>query len=283
MTHNETIELLVKEAASSDRKQLTELFLQTLSSGRLHFGLQVLSKMKTYHIHSFSQINISKTGDYLKDDRLRAKEFRKPVLEREYIAFEDMTKEQQDKIMANPSCPCHLCSCWLESDIRRYSYDPLHGLFGFDIYDMLQCLLQEKKECIDFSYTIQQRNEGLNILKDIFEVILSMQETDGIRDVYKSLKRSEFFKYWKKEEKRIGIDASFVLQCLLEIMGYLGILHTEKYRGAFYEYTDGCPPRSSGHSDWHYPVDFWRGKDSIDKSAFQYWFGEYKELEKFWK
>ena len=27
----------------------------------------------------------------------------------------------------------------------------------------------------------------------------------------------------------------------------------------------------------------WRGKNGIDKIAFQYWFGEYDELEKFWK
>ena len=33
-------------------------------------------------------------------------------------------------------------------------------------------------------------------------------------------------------------------------------------------------------SDWNYPVDFWRGKNGIDKIAFQYWFGEYDELEK---
>lgn len=62
-------------------------------------------------------------------------------------------------------------------------------------------------------------------------------------------------------------------------MGYLSILHTEKYRGSFYEFNEGCTPRSSRSSDWNYPVDFWRGKNGIDKIAFQYWFGEYDELE----
>jgi len=102
--------------------------------------------------------------------------------------------------------------------------------------------------------------------------------------VYKLLKKKEFFKHWKKEEKRISVKfAELALQRLLEIMGYLSILHTEKYRGSFYEFNEGCTPRSSRSSDWNYPVDFWRGKNGIDKIAFQYWFGEYDELEKFWK
>ena len=99
MTHNEAIELLVKEAASSDKKRLTELFLQTLVNGQIHFGLQVLSKMKTFHVHSYSYLNIPKTGDRFKDDRLIAKEYKKPVLERNVIAFEDMPKEQQAEIL----------------------------------------------------------------------------------------------------------------------------------------------------------------------------------------
>ena len=73
-----------------------------------------------------------------------------------------------------------------------------------------------------------------------------MQESDGIRYVYKLLKKKEFFKHWKKEEKRISVKfAELALQRLLEIMGYLSILHTEKYRGSFYEFNEGCTPRSS--------------------------------------
>ena len=74
MTHNEAIELLLKEYTSSDKKQLTGLFIQTLPIGRIHFGLQVLSKMKTYYVHSYSIYDIPKTGDFYKDERLWIKE-----------------------------------------------------------------------------------------------------------------------------------------------------------------------------------------------------------------
>ncbi len=287
MTHNEAIELLVKEAASSDKKRLTELFLQTLVNGQIHFGLQVLSKMKTFHVHSYSYLNIPKTRDKFKDERLIIKEYKKPILEWNVIAFEDMPKEQQEGIVYQTKIQhCTLCSCQFERNLEEYPYDPLIGPRDDNIYEMLQCLWQENKESQSFLHNQGLQNEGLYILKEVFATIISVQKSDGIRDVFKLLKKKEFFKHWKKEEKCIDVEfyAELALQNLLEIMGYLGILHTEKYKGAFYEYYNGgCSPRSSGRSDWNYPVDFWRGTNGIDKVAFQYWFGEYKELEKFWK
>lgn len=285
MTHNETIELLVKEAASSDKKRLTELFLQTLVRGRIHFGLQVLSKMKTFYVHSYSNFDILETGDIFKDEKLRIKEHKKPILERKYIAFEDMTKERQAEIVNRSRFDgCVLCQCGFERDMEEYPYNPLYGP-NDDIYKMLQCLCQENVESLNLVDDMELQTEGLYIIKKVFETVLSAQEIDGIRNIFKFLKKTDFFKFWKKEEKRLGIKfyAELALQNLLQVMGYLGILHTEKYKGAFYEYYGGCPPKSSGRSDWEYPVDFWRGTDGIDKAAFQYWFGEYKELEKVWK
>ena len=286
MTHNEAIELLLKEYASSDRKQLIELFIQTLSIGRIHFGLQVLSKMKTYYVHSYSQIDTPKTGDWVKDHKLIVKEYRKPFQGRKYVSFENMTDEQQREIIENPTYCCGICASFYDSNIEKCPYNPLYGVVGgTDIFYMLQCLQQENRECVNFLYDSKQQKEGLSILEEVFETIASVKESDGIRYVYKLLKKTEFFKHWKQEEKRIGVEfyAELALQHLLEIMGYLSILHTEKYRGSFYEFNEGITPRSSRSSDWNYPVDFWRGKNGIDKIAFQYWFGEYKELEKFWK
>lgn len=285
MTHNEAIELLLKEYTSSDKKQLTELFIQTLPIGRIHFGLQVLSKMKTYYVHSYSIYDIPKTGDFYKDERLWIKENKKLFLERKYLSFENMTVEQQREIMDEPTInSCYICSSSFEKDIEKYPFNPKYGVNESDVFHMVQCLQQENRESVNFLYDSKQQKEGLSILKEIFETITSVQESDGIRYVYKLLKKKEFFKHWKKEEKRISVKfAELALQRLLEIMGYLSILHTEKYRGSFYEFNEGCTPRSSRSSDWNYPVDFWRGKNGIDKIAFQYWFGEYDELEKFWK
>lgn len=111
MTHNEAIELLLKEYTSSDKKQLTELFIQTLPIGRIHFGLQVLSKMKTYYVHSYSIYDIPKTGDFYKDERLWIKENKKLFLERKYLSFENMTVEQQREIMDEPTInSCYICN-----------------------------------------------------------------------------------------------------------------------------------------------------------------------------
>lgn len=286
MTHNEAIALLLKEYTSTDKKLLTKLFIQTLPIGRIHFGLQVLSKMKTYYVHSYSIYDISKTGDFDKDERLWIKEHIKPFAERKYLPFENMTVVQQKEIMADPTRkPCHICSSCFERDIEKYPFNPKYAVEESDVFDMAQCLQQENRESVNFRYDSNLRKEGLGILEDVFDTITSVQESDGIRYVYKLLKKKEFFKHWKREGKRIDVDfyAELALQRLLEIMGYLSILHTEKYRGPFYEFHPGNPPRSSRSSDWNYPVDFWRGKNGIDKVTFKYWFGEYKELEKFWK
>ena len=119
MTHNEAIELLLKEYTSSDKKRLTELFIQTLPIGRIHFGLQVLSKMKTYYVHSYSIYDIPKTGDFDKDERLWIKENKKPFSERKYLTFENMTVEQQRKIMDEPTInSCYICSSSFETILR---------------------------------------------------------------------------------------------------------------------------------------------------------------------
>lgn len=286
MTHNEALELLLKEYANSDRKRLTDLFIQTLPIGRIHFGLQILSKMKTYYVHSYSIYDIPKTGDFDKDENLWIKENKKPFSERKYLTFENMTVEQQKEIMEEPTrTPCLICSSCFEKDIEKYPFNPEYGVHESNVFHMVECLQQENRESISFVYNDKQQKDGLNILEEVFDIITSVQESDGIRYVYKLLKKTEFFKYWKHEEKRIRVEfyAELALQHLLEIMGYLSILHTEKYRGSFYEFNEGITPRSSRSSDWNYPVDFWRGKNGIDKIAFQYWFGEYKELEKFWK
>ena len=241
--------------------------------------------MKTYYVHSYSIYDIPKTGDFYKDERLWIKENKKLFLERKYLSFENMTVEQQREIMDEPTInSCYICSSSFEKDIEKYPFNPKYGVNESDVFHMVQCLQQENRESVNFLYDPKQQKEGLSILKEIFETITSVQESDGIRYVYKLLKKKEFFKHWKKEEKRISVKfAELALQRLLEIMGYLSILHTETYRGSFYEFNEGCTPRSSRSSDWNYPVDFWRGKNGIDKIAFQYWFGEYDELEKFWK
>lgn len=199
MTHNEAIELLLKEYTSSDKKRLTELFIQTLPIGRVHFGLQVLSKMKTYYVHSYSIYDIPKTGDFDKDERLWIKENKKPFSERKYLTFENMTVEQQREIMEEPTRnPCYVCSSFFEKDIEKYPFNPEYGVHESDVFHMVQCLQQENKESVNFPYNLKQQKEGLNVLEEVFVTISSVQESDGIRDVYKLLKKKDFSSIGRK-------------------------------------------------------------------------------------
>lgn len=73
-------------------------------------------------------------------------------------------------------------------------------------------------------------------------------------------------------------------KALLETLGYCSILETNEHKGFLKKYTNlASAPRKTHSSDWNYPVDFWLGKDGINKDAFKFWFGEYKELEQFWR
>ena len=68
----------------------------------------------------------------------------------------------------------------------------------------------------------------------------------------------------------------FELQLLLETLGYCSILETKEHKGLLHQYTNlSIAPRKRHNSDWHYPVDFWTGKDGINKKALDYWFGCY--------
>ena len=112
--------------------------------GRIHFGLQVLSKMKTYYVHSYSIYDIPKTGDFYKDERLWIKENKKLFLERKYLSFENMTVEQQREIMDEPTInSCYICSSSFEKDIEKYPFNPKYGVNESDVFHMVQCLQQE--------------------------------------------------------------------------------------------------------------------------------------------
>lgn len=66
---------------------------------------------------------------------------------------------------------------------------------------------------------------------------------------------------------------------LLETLGYAGILQTPQNKGYIYEFTPPFShPSKSHHSDWRYPVDFWTGKDGVNKHAISYWFSEHPQI-----
>lgn len=269
MTHDEAIQQLLAEYKIADKEALRNLFIDGISRGEIHFGIKVYSAMKHFYEHSFSQIVISDTGDCLKNDSLLANEFKKPLFDRKYISFHNMDKHKQQEIMNNGiSIPCHICS-------SSFSYPTETEYGGNSVYSMLQCLRADNQsDTIDRSLI---SDESLEILYTILSTLLQTEDEDNIRIVFKKLKKQDFFKRWK--ELSDMITAEEWLQDILEILGWLGILHTEKHKGAFYEYYNyGNPQLSTHNSDWDYPVDFWRGKYGLDKDALMFWFEGYSKI-----
>lgn len=277
MIHDEVIAEMFEEFSLADKKKYTDLFLHSFSTGFVDISIQVYSLMRTYHRHSFSQIFIPDIEDRFKRERLRVKEFKRPVLERTYITFKDMEDSKKEKILEAPHTPCHICSSYFKNysliEEREFRFT------ATDIYKMLEVL----RRANEFKSVLEIDSDNFLILIHIMQEIELSKPSEGIRDVFKRIKKSTFYNQWKKRIVENNSDSSYLevsLQTVLEILGWIGVLHTEKHKGAFYEFVNyGNSPRSSRSSDWDYPVDFWRGKDGIDWGAFNYWFDTYPVLE----
>jgi len=280
MTHDEAIELMFDEYKKANKKKYTDLFLSNLSRGKVSFGLQTLSAMKNFHRHFFSRLNSIYIDDLQKRDKLVSEDHKKPLLERSYITISEMTAEQKEKEFENYQSYCHICSSSLHEKLPfdLGSYEMI--MPAKRIYTMLEVLKETNKSVLDSPVT----ESDFSVIIETMQEIIKADSTDGIRHIYKKLKKSLFYKTWKSLAKsgdwtEIN-NHEMQLQYLLEVLGWLGVIHTSKHKGAFYEfhpYADD--PRSSHHSDWDYPVDFWRGKDGIGWDAFDYWFSEYPQLQ----
>ena len=124
------------------------------------------------------------------------------------------------------------------------------------------------------SIDITPTSNDLIIFSKIIDIILSAQENDTLKkEVANEIK--DVFSY------RSNI---FIAQTLLETLGFCSILDTPQHKGVLNEYINlANAPSKRPSSEWAYPVDFGVGKDGINKDAFKFWFGEYAELERFWK
>ena len=168
--------------------------------------------------------------------------------------------------------PCPICSSFYEENMMGNieEYFPIETNTN-DIFERLFVLRETNR-------TMGNSPADSDILIFI-EIMKHLQQAEGnmkIRDIHKSLKKSSFFKQWKKN----NIEADYKLQAILETLGVCGILHTEKHTEPFYKYINlAVASRSSHNSDWQYPVDFWKGKNGIDWIAFHHWFGEYEEIK----
>lgn len=129
----------------------------------------------------------------------------------------------------------------------------------------LYFFLNEHKKLINIYPTLLD----FKLFRMIMDVILSVDEKATPTILQKEIKKISCFKATKEQ-----------IQYFLETLGYCSILETSTHKGFLFQYTNlGIPPRKTHSSDWKYPVDFWKGKDGINHYAYEFWFGQYKELK----
>ncbi|WP_298507196.1 hypothetical protein [uncultured Maribacter sp.] len=252
LTHDELIERIFQEYKESDKTKYTSLFLSSFSKNKLSFrsGLPVFAIMQSFPKHSFT----------VSEDSVPNKSL-----------FDKMSEE--DKKFVISRTPCKYCASLKKVNYRKdFILDcflEIGGLIGTDIQHYY-CYLSESNKL----EVIQPTESDFRIFSEILTILLDANEKDTVKKTIQS-KIGKIKGFKSDAEQR---------QALLETLGYCSILETSEHKGFLEHYTNfASAPKKTHSSDWKYPVDFWLGKDGINKEAFKFWFEEYPQLEKFWK
>ena len=261
ITHNEAVALVFKEYEKADKRRYTDLFLSSLNLREKNNFLVSLAYMKTFPKHEIQTLTEEIISSHGEGNR------------------EHMTKYYGCDTCALPSNTVY--------PIRK-----INGyLKCFLIPNPCQILLvlQEVNDLKDVPKPIK---EDFEIFIQIITMLKSTNKKIG--EFAKEFKQTDIFKNWVSLEKDYkkkmadnykypGTPSSYVSYSfagVLDHLGCLGILHTDKHKGAFYEFTNPAKtPRPARICDWQYPVSFWKGSDGIDYTALSYWFSEYEELK----
>lgn len=177
---------------------------------------------------------------------------------------------RENQQLSNVS-PCKICSYYPKAINVDLSNSNLYrfligGLLTHQIYDYAFYLEQH-----NILSDIEPSDEDFRIFSDILEVIIDSDEKETPITLQKKIQKIKIFK--SNADQRKG---------LLETLGYCSILETDKYKGLLKQYINlAVAPRKTHGSDWNYPMDWWNGKDGINKEALKFWFGNYPELKKF--
>lgn len=248
--------------------------------------MAALAYMRNFPRHQYCLLKDWVTGN---SERSIQQQNELKVLERTVVNFEDFSLDLQSKAVKNcykGYCyPCEICSGYynieypVSEETKKYWLD--HG----SLHCNIELLLFWMEYTNSLTQIPEPTNDDFEILQSILDCISSAEANEGIRDVQKKIKRQPFYKLWysdiRKEKKAANESIEYLssvveykIQLILEMFGLCGILHTETKLAPFFEF-DNMPmaARSSNRSNWEPPVDFWRGKNGIDKNAFMYWFG----------
>ena len=238
MEHDELIKLIFKEYKMADKDKYTNLFLSSLSTHRLEWrsGLSVLAVMQSFPFHHFQSHPLPPN-------------------------FICLSEEDQNFVIKRT--PCIICSNYKEAfvDSNNQNFNNFGGLADYKLDTFYQYL----KKTNDMENVLPNKNDiniFLQLLRHIQEIDYDETIKRGIISLISKIK---------------GFETNlFELQLLLETLGYCSILETKKHKGLLHQYTNlSIAPRKRHNSDWRYPVDFWTGKDGINKGALDYWFGRH--------
>lgn len=114
---------------------------------------------------------------------------------------------------------------------------------------------------------VKPAKEDFGIFKELMHVVEGSDDNARPRDLEKA-----FSKIIKSNKGQRDM--------LIDVLGRISLLETEKHKGYLFKYTlpeDREIPRVY-KIDWLYPVSWWRGKNGINKTAYDFLFGEYPEL-----
>jgi hypothetical protein len=177
---------------------------------------------------------------------------------------------------------------------------PFHQYEGFhENSDVCKFCASAIEEQVDLNFFNQCRYfVGGIISKNIYELTFFLKQANLLIDVYPSQSDFEIFIDIIKIISHIEVKATPNIlkrqiksisnfksddeqrQSLIETLGYCSILENSKHRGFLKDYTIlGLASKKKHSSDWSYPVDWWIGSDGINKEAYDFWFGEYPELQ----
>jgi len=169
--------------------------------------------------------------------------------------------------------PCEICSSFIniecDTGLIKECFLEVGGLISHSLLIYYYYLLETNKLEVT-----QPTESDFRIFSEILTILLKADEKDTVKKTVQS-KIGKIKGFKSDAEQR---------QALLETLGYCSILETDEHKGLLNNYINlATAPTKTHSSNWKYPVDFWLGKDGINKEAFEFWFGEYPELEKFWK
>lgn len=174
--------------------------------------------------------------------------------------------------------PCKICNIDSQDSIEKEDYDFFLGIAsrtgGLPVFNLKFCIviLTEFNKLADNA--TEPKKADIFIFYEIMNCLVDAPPQETLKkDIVRRIKKIQLFNTNKIQT-----------QCLLQTLGFCGILETAQHKSPFHEYINlGLAPKKSHNSDWEYPVDFWTPTDGINREAFKFWFGNYIQFDKFWK